>query len=299
MFHFDGTARPCLGPKATRAPQLLRLPLGSWDTHAHVIGASPAWPLVADRHYTPPAAAPGDFMDMLDTVGVTHGVLVQVSVHGADNRLLVQALQAQPERLRGVAVIDSKTTDAELAELQQAGVVGVRMLDIVGGGQSLSGLESTASRCAELGWHVQLGARGENYPALLPRLMKLKVPFVMDHMGWCAASAGVQHPHFQAVLDLARNADCRVKLSGAFRLSSEEPEWADTIPMAQALIEAAPDRVFWGSDWPHVGLYDEAALPAVGDLLDLLARTVPDADVQRSILVDNPTRFYGRPGAKP
>ncbi len=297
MFQYDGTARDCLGPKPTAAPTLLTVPSGSWETHAHVIGSPPEFPFVQDRHYTPPAAPAQDFIAMLDAVGLDFGLAVQVSVHGTDNRLLLQTLRAHSTRLRGIAVIDGKTSDAELAALKDAGVVGVRILDIVGGGQGLASLESTAQRCAELGWHVQIGVKGENYPALLPRLMRLQVPFVMDHMGWCPAAAGLNNPDFQAVLHLMRNANCLIKLSGGFRLSAGVADWTDTIALAEALIQAAPDRVLWGSDWPHVGLYESGEVPTVGALLDLFARTVADAAMQKQILADNPTRFYGRPGS--
>ena len=296
VFQYDGTARNCLGPKSPTAPSLLTVPAGSWETHSHVIGLPPTFPFVVDRHYTPPAASVNDFINMIDCAGIDFGLLVQVSVHGTDNRLLVNALKSHPKRLRGIAVIDIKTSDLELEKLKLAGVVGVRILDIVGGGVGLTNLEATAARCAELGWHIQVGVKGENYPALVDRLLRLQVPFVMDHMGWCPASAGVQNPAFQAVLHLMRNADCMIKLSGGFRLSDSLSDWSDTITFAQALVEAAPDRVLWGSDWPHVGLYDENAVPTVGALLDLFAQTVPDPEMQQRVLADNPTRFYGRPG---
>jgi predicted TIM-barrel fold metal-dependent hydrolase len=233
---------------------------------------------------------------MIDCAGLDFGLLVQVSVHGTDNSLLVHALESHPTRLRGIAVIDKKTSDDELEALKIAGVVGVRVLDIVGGGVGLTNLESTAARCAELGWHIQVGVKGESYPALVDRLMRLQVPFVMDHMGWCPASAGVKNPDFQAVLHLMRNSDCMIKLSCGFRLSDSLSDWSDTITFAQALVEAAPDRVLWGSDWPHVGLFNDNAVPNVGALLDLFARTVTDTQMQKRVLADNPTRFYGRPG---
>lgn len=297
MFQYDGTARPCLGPRPSAAPTLMQVPPGAWETHAHIIGSQEEFTFVPDRHFTPPPAPAEDFIAMLDAVGLAYALAVQVSVHGTDNRLLLRSLRQHPDRLRGIAVIDANTSDAELATLAQAGVVGVRILDIVGGGQGLAGLETTARRCAELGWHVQIGLKGESYPALVPRLMRLPVPFVMDHMGWCPASAGVGNPDFQAVLHLMRNANCLIKLSGGFRLSAGVPGWTDTIPMAQALIEAAPERVLWGSDWPHVGLYEASQVPTVGTLLDLFARTVPDVALRQKILADNPTRFYGLPGS--
>jgi 2-pyrone-4,6-dicarboxylate lactonase len=295
MFNYDGTIRDCLPPRPVSPPRTLVVPEGAWETHAHVIGAPPGHPLVPGRHFTAPPQAPSDFVAMLDAVGLRYGVLVQVSVHGTDNRLLVQALRDYQDRLRGVAVIDQSTTDAEIAELNEAGVRGIRILDIVGGGVGMADLERLADRCAEVGWHIQVAVKGESYPLLSDRLRRLRVPFIIDHMGWCPASAGIAAPDFQAVLALVRETGCHVKLSGAFRLSSEPWPHKDTLPFARALIEAGPDQMVWGSDWPHVGLYEEADRPDVGALLDWLAEVAPDPAVQRRILVDNPARFYGVP----
>lgn len=295
MFHYDGTARDCLPPRPATPPRRLKVPPGAWETHAHVIGAPPDYPLVLERHYTAPPASPADFIAMLDSVGITFGVLVQVSAHGTDNRLLIEALRAYPDRLRGVAVIDPTTSDAVLADLKAAGVTGIRILDIVGGGVGMRSLEALADRCAEIDWHVQVAAKGESYPELAPRLLKLRAPFIIDHMGWCPAKAGISSPEFQAVMHLVRETGCYVKLSGGFRLSSDPKPFPDTVPFARALIALAPNRIVWGSDWPHVGLYDPDARPDVGEILDGLVDYAPDPEVQRRILVDNPARFYGLP----
>jgi predicted TIM-barrel fold metal-dependent hydrolase len=298
MFAYDGTPSDCLPPRAPSAPVRLRVPQGAWETHAHVIGVPPDYPLVVDRHYTAPAAPPEAFIAMLDRVGLSYGMLVQVSVHGTDNRLLLRALRQYPGRLRGVAVIAPDISDHDISELRDAGVTGIRILDIVGGGVGIQNLEILAERCAEIGWHIQLAVKGEAYPALLPRLLKLPVPLVIDHMGWCPAADGVEQPGFQAVLTLVRETGCYVKLSGGFRLSSQPYPFADTVAFARALIGAAPDRMVWGSDWPHVGLYQSDARPDVGQLLDnLVDYTDADPGLQHRILVDNPLRLYGPPAS--
>lgn len=293
---YDGTVRDCLPPIPATEPRRLVVPAGSWDTHAHVIGAADVYPHVEDRHFNPPAQPVDAFIAMLDAVGLTYGTLVQVSVHGTDNRPLLEALRAYPDRLRGVAVIAPDISDRDMAELVDAGVRGIRILDIVGGGVGLRHLETLARRCAEVGWHIQLGIKGESYPALVERLSRLEVPIVIDHMGWCPASLGVDSPEFRAVLDLVRNVSAYVKISGYFRMSAGSAPYADTIPFARALIEAAPDRMVWGSDWPHVGLYDEAKRPDVGLLLDTLLDFAPDAASRQRILAENPAALYGRPG---
>ena len=298
MLHFDGVIRDCLAPRPVSRPRRIDLPAGAWETHAHVIGPASDHPFVAERHFNPPPASPTQFIAMLDTVGITYGVVVQVSVHGTDNRFLLESLRAYPDRLCGVAVIDPNISDNEIAILKQAGVRGIRLLDIVGGGIGLKNLETLADRCAEVGWHLQIAARGEAYPDLAPRLTRLRIPFVIDHMGWCAAANGVESPEFQAVLTIVRDSGCYVKLSGGFRMSSMPFPFRDVVPFARALIACAPTRMLWGSDWPHVGLYDPKLRPDVGEILDGLADYTSNADDQRRILVENPKRFYGLPNTK-
>jgi 2-pyrone-4,6-dicarboxylate lactonase len=295
MLHFDGVIRDCLPPHPASAPRRIEIPSGAWETHAHVIGPADAYPFVPGRHFNPPPASPANFVAMLDRLGLQYGVLVQVSVHGTDNRLLLKALREYPDRLCGVAVIDRAISDREAAILKEAGVRGIRILDIVGGGVGLQNLEVLADRCADIGWHIQIATRGETYPGLTDRLLRLRVPFIIDHMGWCAARNGVESAEFQAVLHIVRNTNCYVKLSGGFRLSAEAYPFHDVVPFARALIEAAPDRMVWGSDWPHVGLYDPAEVPDAGRILDGLADYTDDAAQQASILVSNPARFYGKP----
>lgn len=295
MKMFDGTIREGLPPIPATAPKRVSVPAGAWETHAHVIGANDRYPWVPGRHFNPQIATADDFVAMLDTVGLTYGVLVQVSVHGTDNRVLVDALKAHPHRLKGIAVADPGFTEGALADLSEAGVVGVRLLDIVGGGVDIGDLERMAAICAELGWHIQLGMKGEGYPALMPRLMDLSVPFVIDHMGWCPPAKGVEGAGFAAVEHLVRNADCHVKLSGAFRMSDAGPPYEDTFAFGRRLVEAAPDRMLWGSDWPHVGLYEPDARPDVGALLEGLMDYAPDKAVRDRILVTNPARLFGVP----
>lgn len=295
MAIYDGSLRDSLPPLRATPPKDIMLPAGAWDTHAHIIAPNATYPWVETRHYNPNVVNAEDFLDMLDSVGLTYGVLVQVSVHGTDNRALVDALRAHPDRLLGIAVADTGFSDAALAELSDAGVRGVRLLDIVGGGVDIDDLERMAAICAELGWHIQLGMKGVRFPPFVSRLMKLDVPFVIDHMGWCSPEEGVQSEPFRAIEYLARNANCHVKLSGAFRLSAMGPPYADTFEFGQRLVEAAPNQMLWGSDWPHVGLYEPDCRPDVGALLDGLAHYTENTAVQNRILKTNPEKLFGAP----
>lgn len=281
----------CLAPDPSHRRPGWTVPPGACDTHAHVIGPPHRFPYVADRSYTPPEAPPEAYLGMLDALGLDRGVLVQVSVHGTDNRRMVEVLRSRPARLRGIAVVAPDVSDNELADLAAAGVRGLRLNVLFGGGVGFDALETLASRIAGLGWHLQFLLDARELPALAPRLERLPVPFVVDHMGHMPTAAGFDHPGFQTLLRLVRDCGCWVKLSGAYRTSSAGPPFTDTIPFARALVEAAPDRMVWGSDWPHVAM--DTYMPNTGDLLDLLATWVPDEALRRRILVDNPARLYG------
>ena len=271
-------------------PTRYAVPPGAVDTHAHVIGLPPAYPLVADRSYTPPAASAERYLAMLDATGMAHGVLVQVSVHGTDNRLLLETLAAHRERLRGIAVIPLGLPDRDLADLKRGGIVGLRLNVLFGGGVGLDRLADYAALAREMGWHLQFLLDARDLPSIAARLSRLPVPIVFDHRGHMPTSAGIGHPGFRALAGLVRDG-AWIKLSGAFRDSETGPPYADTIPFARALNDAAPERCLWGSDWPHVAAWDGP--PKLPALLDLIADWVPDAGRRRMLFVDNPRRLYG------
>lgn len=226
---------------------------------------------------------------MLDAVGLTYGVLVQVSVHGTDNSLMLRTLEANRRRLRGIAVLRHDACDAALAALKSAGVVGLRLNTTTGGGVGIVHLDRYAAMCKELGWHLQLLVEPQQLPDVVRKVAALPVPTVIDHMGYVHTGPGMEEAR-QALLQLVRDG-AWVKLSGAFRLSRAGPPYVDVIPLASMLAEAAPDRCVWGSDWPHVNF--RGPMPNPGDLLDLLADWVPDSRIRGAILTDNPRRLYG------
>jgi 2-pyrone-4,6-dicarboxylate lactonase len=271
-------------------PTRFKVPPGAVDTHAHVIGTPPDHPFVETRSYTPPGAPATAYLRMLDQTGMTYGVLVQVSVHGTDNRLMVETLRAHPQRLRGIAVVALDTPERELAALKEAGVVGLRLNVLYGGGVGFDQVENYGALCRELGWHLQFLIDARDLPPLAARLSRLPVPFVVDHMGHMPVAAGVDDPGFQTLVSLVRDG-AWVKISGAYRLTDAGPPYRDTIPFAHALVAAAPERCVWGSDWPHVSNW--GFMMNVGDLLDLLADWVLDEATRRGVLVDNPHRLYG------
>lgn len=265
-------------------PTRFKLPLGSVDTHAHVIGPD----LLAQRSYTPTTqATPDAYIAMLEGTGMAHGVLIQVSVHGSDNSLMLRTLKAHPQRLRGIAVVSHEASERELRTLKEGGVVGLRLNATTAGGVGLSQLDRYEAICVELGWHLQFLVHADMLASLAPRLASLRVPAVLDHMGYVSSG---QPAEAQTLVQMVRDG-MWVKLSGAFRISREPPPYADTTPLARALADAAPDRCVWGSDWPHVNF--RGTMPNTGDLLDLLADWVPDAARRDAILSTNAHRLYG------
>jgi len=282
----------CPGPDwPPRPPRSFSVPDGAVDTHAHVIGAPPEHPFVAARSYTPPSAAPSDYLRMLDATGMRYGVLVQVSVHGTDNRLLLRTVAAHRERLRGIAVLPLGLPSRQYEAAHAAGIVGLRLNVLYGGGIGFESLAEYGALARELGWHLQLLIGVRELAALAPRLARLPVPFVVDHMGHFPVRELAPHdPAFETLVALVRDG-AWVRLSGAYRLSQRTPGYEDTIPYAQRLLLAAPGRCLWGSDWPHVAHWGRAI--NVGDLLDLLARWVPNATLREQVLVENARALYG------
>ena len=290
------TAPACPGPAyPAHGPTRYTVPAGAVDTHAHVIGLPPAYPFMDNRSYTPPEAPAAAYLKMLDQTGMAYGVLVQVSVHGTDNRLMLNTLTANPDRLRGIAVIQPDIDTATLAQMVSAGVVGMRLNVLYGGGIGFDQLESYGALARELGWHLQFLVDAKDLPALAPRLAKLPVPYVIDHWGHFPVSRGLTDQGFTTLEALVRDG-AWVKLSGAYRNTIDGPPYTDTVPFVQRLHAAAPNRCVWGSDWPHVSHWK--TMMNVGDLLDLLADWIPDPVMRNRVLVDNAHHLYGFNGTQ-
>ena len=274
-----------------RGPTRYAVPPGAVDCHAHIIGLPPRYPLVDTRSYTAPEASPRAYLAMLKATGMMHGVLVQPSVHGTDNSLIAETLRAEGGRLRGIAVVAPEVSERELEALNQAGYRGCRLNVLFGGGIGLAAIDTLAKKVAPFGWHLQFLIDVREIAPIAKKLEKLPVPWVVDHMGYVPAHEGVSNAGFRTLVSLLRDSDGWVKISGAFRLSSEGPPYRDTIPFAHALLAARPDRLVWGSDWPHVAL--TPPMPKIGELLDLLADWVPDERQRQRVLVDNAHKLYG------
>ncbi len=286
--------KPCRGPDYhTRAPKITPPPL-SCDTQAHVFGPSSKFPYAAGRGYTPPDCPVESYIRMLDILGIERAVIVHGSAHGSDNRVTLDGIAAMGARCRGVAVIEPDISDAGLETLSRGGIRGLRLSTMLKGGIGTEHLETLANRVKDLAWHIVLHVdKVGEFAALEPRLRRLKVDFLIDHLGRVRGGEGIGDPGFQALLNLLTDTDrCWVKLSSWYRLSDRGPPYDDMRPIAEALIAARPDRVLWGSNWPHPILW-EGVMPNDGDLLDQFMAWAGDAATCTQILVDNPARLYG------
>jgi 2-pyrone-4,6-dicarboxylate lactonase len=277
---------------------------GIVDCHFHVIGFPDHFPMLQGRSYTPAPAALQAWRNALEPCGVTHGVVVQPSFYGTDNRAMLAALAEGGGRLAGVAAVDAKISERELDRLAQAGVRGVRMAHFDegdprarGGFVPLREFDALEPRLAERGMHLQLFTDSRLLVPLIGRLSRSRVPVVIDHMGRAPADLGAQHEGIQAMVRLLNEGPVWVKLSGIANLSNKSPNYADAGAVHEALLAAAPSRLVWGSDWPHTKPAGER--PQTERLLSLFQDWTPQP-LQTQILWSSAARLYGlRPDEPP
>ncbi len=283
----------CQGPDPnTKTPSFVAPPLAC-DTHCHVFGPAAKFPFAEGRSYTPPDAPFEDFQRLQKVLGLERAVIVQATCHGTDNRAALDAIARSNGRYRGVAIVDESFSDADFEALDAGGIRGIRFSFArhLSGPPDFSRVERIAERVRPLGWHLVLYLEREDIMASVETILGFGMPVIIDHMGRAKTGDGLVHPSFRVLLDLVRNEDIWVKICGAERISTSGPPYEDAVPFARALIEAAPDRVLWGTDWPHPNI--EGVMPNDGDLMNLLALAASDAAVRNRILVDNPARLYG------
>jgi 2-pyrone-4,6-dicarboxylate lactonase len=297
-------ASPATGPFTTDrdwlpfhpAPQRphFAAPRGAVDAHCHVFGPGAQFPYAPERRYTPCDAPRAKLFGLRDYLGFERNVIVQATCHGADNRALVDALRAADGRARGVATVAAGITDGELAALDAAGVRGVRfnfvrrLVDTT----PREVLLKIAERVAPLGWHVVIYFEAAELPELYGFFASLPTSVVVDHMGRPDVTLPADGPEFELFVRLMReHPNIWSKVSCPDRLSkSGPPEYNDVVPFARRLVETFPDRVLWGTDWPHPNL--KSHMPDDGALVDFIPKVAPTPDLQRRLLVDNPTRLY-------
>ena len=288
----------CMAPDAQpRAPNEA-LPAGACDCHAHICGPGAAYPYDAERIYTPPDATIESYRHLLAVLGVARAVLIQPSVYGTDNRAMLAALQSAGPGFRGVAVVEPDIAARDVEALHRAGIRGVR-LNLVDRREGrnqvpLELVRTLADRIAPFGWHIEFLVNMDEAPGFAAAVADLDVPIVLGHLGYPRAGARdwINAPAFAGLLSLLAGGRCWVKLTGPYRISGAADLPYDDVDAAAArLVQAAPGRLIWGSDWPHVMM--KKPMPNDGALCDLLARWIPDAATRQRILVDNPMELYG------
>ncbi len=269
-------------------------PPGAVDAHCHVFGPADAFPYAPERKYTPCDAPKETLFALRDFLGFSRNVIVQATCHGADNRALVDALTAANGLARGVATVKATVSDAELKALDEAGVRGVRFNFVkrLVDATPRETYVSIAERVAKLGWHIVVYFEAHELADLVPFLNALPTTIVVDHMGRPDLAKGVGHPDFGRFIDLmAGNARIWSKVTCPERLSiSGPPSYDDFVPFGRTLVEAFPDRVLWGTDWPHPNMTTH--MPDDGDLTNMIPRIAPTPDARQALLVDIPMRLY-------
>lgn len=285
----------CQAPdQALKKPGLV-LCENATDCHAHICGPQLLYPYIPDRIYTPPDALLPQYEALLDSLGVQRSVLVQPSIYGTDNRALLAAIKTNPLRFRGVAVVDWDIGDAKLEDLNRAGIRGVRcnIVDLAQakGVLPIKQLTKLANQIAPLGWHLEFLMHVNEFPDLSQLLSNFPVPVVLGHLGYLKTNLGIKDPGFQNLLSLMREERAWVKLTGPYRITTEERiPYSDTNLFAHALIAANSKQVVWGTDWPHVMV--KGVMPNDADLLDLLQVWIPDPEIRKQVLSENPERLY-------
>jgi 2-pyrone-4,6-dicarboxylate lactonase len=275
-----------------RTPRLA-LPPGSCDSHCHIFGPFDRYPLPDDRSFTPALAPETALRAWHERFGFEHCVLVQSQGHGLDHRPLLDALRTGAGRYKGVALVRPTETDETIEAWHEAGVCGARFnfLTHLGGRPDLDAVRGVAARVRPLGWHLAIHVAGDDVAEYAPFIETLGLPVVIDHMARPVLESGPDGVAITALRRLLDTGRVWVKLSGADRLSRTGAPFHDALPIARSLASHAPERVLWGSDWPHVNL--GGPMPDDGDLTDLIAGIVPDEAARKLMLVDNPARFFG------
>jgi predicted TIM-barrel fold metal-dependent hydrolase len=294
----SGAARPAMftptipGPDPDTKSPKFKLPELACDAHCHIFGPGSKYPYAPDRPYTPPDAPLEAFRALHAKLGVGRAVIVNASVHGTDNRVALDAIAASNGAYRAVANIDDKITERELLMLHDGGFRGCRFNFVrhLGGVPDMRVFDRVVQMIAPLGWHVDLHFDAIDLPDYAGMLARLPVRYTIDHMGRVKASDGLDQLPFKTLIDLMqRDEKCWVKVCGSERVSSAGPPFVDAVPFARRIVETAPDRVIWGTDWPHPNV---KVMPNDGDLVDLVPLFAPEPALQKKLLVTNPARLF-------
>jgi predicted TIM-barrel fold metal-dependent hydrolase len=280
------------GPDPHPKKPKLKAPPGACDTHIHLFGPAAKYPFASDSPYTSRDALPETFFALQDQLGLGTAVIVSPGGYGRNMAMLADVLAQHPRRLRGIALMKDDAPVQEFARLTALGVRGLRMMSVKRGSHVPHLVPEVAAHAHEHGWHVQFYPHGTDIVEYADRLLALPNAIVLDHFASIPAAGGVDQPAVKAVFKMLDTGRVWLKLSGPMRCTGDNVPYPSVTPMARAFVHHAPERMVWGSDWPHVNL-DGREMPNDGDLLDLLLDWVPDEATRNRILVDNANALYG------
>ena len=287
----------CFPPHPSPRKPSYALPPGSVDTHFHIFGPPEVfpWSPPEKRVYTPPAAPLSHYHQLMEHLGISRGVVIQPMAHGHNNSVTLDAIARSNGHLMGVAKVDDSFSDRDLETLHAGGIRGVRfnMIAESGGTGNLDLIETVAGRVRDLGWSLTIHTKPDGLLENADWLAGMRLPTIIDHYARVDFEDGVHQPAFQRLVDLLRdNAHIWAKISCIERCSSTGPPYADAPLFAQALVAAAPDRILWGTDWPHSQRYSIGEQCDTGELVDTIPQLVPDENDRHRILVENPLRLF-------
>jgi predicted TIM-barrel fold metal-dependent hydrolase len=294
-------------PGAAQSGVSFLMPAGATDCHAHIFCDSKAFPMSPARTYTPEAASVNEYVTLARKLGIERTVFIQPTVYGTDNTCVLSALREIGSHARGIAVIDDKTPDAQIDDMIRAGIRGVRInLETAGNADPAQARERFLAAVKRIGTrrlHIQMFTRPVVIAAIRDAVEASPVTVVFDHFGGAQAAGGVQQSGFDALVALVQSGKAYVKLSAPYRGSTAAPAYADMAPLAKALIGANPQRILWGSDWPHPNTAADAVNTETGTwprlpiddvaVINQLQVWLPTIPQRRVVLVDNPAHLYG------
>ncbi len=282
------------GPDPNPKTPKLAGPPGACDSHIHLFGPAAKYAFAPDSPYTSREALPETFIDLQTKLGLSRAVIVSPGGYGRNYQMLADTLARFPDRFRGIALMPDGAGASEFARLTKLGVRGLRQMSAKRGSHVPNFSPDAARRAAEHGWHVQFYPHGTDIVDYADKLLALPNTIVLDHFASIPAAGGVDQPAVKAVLKMLDSGRVWLKLSGPMRCTTQNVPYPEVTPLAHAFVRHAPERMVWGTDWPHVNL-DGREMPNDGDLLDLLAEWVPDERTRNRILVDNACALYGFP----
>ncbi len=288
-----------LPPDPNTRPPSFEMPDGACDTHFHIFGPPDKFPFADTRRYTPPGGPLEHYRNVMRITGLARAIAVQPTAHGMDNAAILDAVARSAGAIRAVVRFDDKTSDDELERLHAACARGARFSLMSDRPGSIAMIEHALPRMEKLGWSLVLHVEADHFVDNEDFILNIPIPTVVDHMARCRPADGLDQPAFELLLDLLRDDRFWVKICSVDKVSDlkiarvdEGLPFSDVIPLGQAVIAMAPDRVIWGTDWPHGNTFEPGRIPNEGDLLDLIAEMAGDEETLGKILVDNPARLY-------